>query len=91
MTKFQQDEKGEKSMLLFKLPALPLVRQSISVKGKEKVGSQEASSKGCNLENLSGGYMGKMLVYKSGGVKLKLGENLFDVSCTTWPLNLHVA
>lgn len=29
---------------------------------------------------MPGGYMGKMLVYKSGAVKLKLGETLFDVS-----------
>ncbi|XP_054812439.1 uncharacterized protein LOC129313405 isoform X2 [Prosopis cineraria] len=75
------DKKEEKQMLLFQLPALPLVKQLASGKGKEKVGTSEASMKGCNnLEELSGGYMGKMLVYKSGAVKLKLGENLFDVS-----------
>lgn len=32
------------------------------------------------MEELPQGYMGKMLVYKSGKVKLKLGETLFDVS-----------
>ncbi|KAK4256340.1 hypothetical protein QN277_009220 [Acacia crassicarpa] len=74
-------DEEEKRMLLFQFPALPFVKQSASVKGKEKVGtSSEASIKGRNLEDLSGGYMGKMLVYKSGAVKLKLGENLFDVS-----------
>ncbi|GMH18280.1 hypothetical protein Nepgr_020121 [Nepenthes gracilis] len=34
----------------------------------------------CTLEELYGGHVGKMLVYKSGAVKLKLGEILFDVS-----------
>ncbi|XP_028796805.1 DNA-directed RNA polymerase III subunit rpc4-like [Neltuma alba] len=74
------DDRDGKKMLLFQLPPLPLVKQPASVKGKEKLGTSEASIKGCNLEDLSGGYMGKMLVYKSGAVKLKLGENLFDVS-----------
>nr|GMC65772.1 DNA-directed RNA polymerase III subunit RPC4-like isoform X2 [Ipomoea batatas] len=32
------------------------------------------------MEELPGGYMGKMLVYKSGAVKLKLGNILYDVS-----------
>ncbi|GAB2213377.1 hypothetical protein Droror1_Dr00021412 [Drosera rotundifolia] len=35
---------------------------------------------GCSLEEFPQGYMGKMLVYKSGKVKPKLGEALFDVS-----------
>lgn len=73
-------------MLLLQLPALPLVKQSVSKKGKEKVGTvttSEASTKGCNLEDLPGGYMGKMLIYKSGAVKLKLGETLYDVSPST--------
>ena len=55
----------------------------MSKKGKEKVGTPTASEglvKGCNLEELSRGHMGKMLVYKSGAVKLKLGEVLLDVS-----------
>ncbi|XP_058082351.1 DNA-directed RNA polymerase III subunit rpc4-like [Magnolia sinica] len=36
--------------------------------------------KGCRLEELPAGFMGKMLVYKSGAVKMKLGDTLFDVS-----------
>ena len=73
-------------MLFFQLPALPLVKQPVSKKGKEKVGTKTASGgfmKGCSLEELSGGYMGKMLVYKSGAIKLKLGETLYDVSSVT--------
>lgn len=74
-------------MLLFQLPpTLPLVKRSASVKGKEKVGSSTSSNgtgapaKGSRLETLSSGYIGKMLVYKSGAVKLKLGDVLYDVS-----------
>ncbi|CAK9135138.1 unnamed protein product [Ilex paraguariensis] len=59
---------------------------SAYTKGKEIVGNsistgnESASSKGCSLEELPGGYMGKMLVYKSGAIKFKLGETLYDVS-----------
>ncbi|KAJ7982536.1 DNA-directed RNA polymerase III subunit RPC4 [Quillaja saponaria] len=80
-------EKGEeKKMFLFKLPALPLVKQSMSVNGKEKVGTSTSlggsggAKKRCTLEQLPGGHMGKMLVYKSGAIKLKIGETLYDVS-----------
>ncbi|KAK6155887.1 hypothetical protein DH2020_010135 [Rehmannia glutinosa] len=38
------------------------------------------SSKISGLEDLPKGYIGKMLVYKSGDVKLKLGDILYDVS-----------
>ncbi|KAJ0969325.1 hypothetical protein J5N97_022202 [Dioscorea zingiberensis] len=36
--------------------------------------------KGCTLKELPAGFMGKLLVYTSGAIKLKLGETLFDVS-----------
>lgn len=36
--------------------------------------------KTCRLEELPSGFMGKMLVYKSGAIKLKLGDTLYDVS-----------
>lgn len=50
--------------------------------GSSSVIPQRRSSptKGCSLEDLPAGYMGKMLVYKSGAVKLKLGDTLYDVS-----------
>ncbi|KAI8537173.1 hypothetical protein RHMOL_Rhmol09G0004500 [Rhododendron molle] len=44
---------------------------SVAVKGKEIMSS---------LEGLPGGYMGKMLVYKSGAIKWKLGDVVYDVS-----------
>ncbi|KAL2457398.1 RNA polymerase III RPC4 [Abeliophyllum distichum] len=59
---------------------------STDMKGKEILGSSMyqrsayGSRKGSSLEDLPGGYMGKMLVYKSGAVKLKLGDVLCDVS-----------
>ncbi|XP_061369038.1 uncharacterized protein LOC133311921 isoform X2 [Gastrolobium bilobum] len=65
------------------LPALPLVKQSVSIKGKEKIGTSTVSrdpTNRSNMEDLPSGYMGKMLVFKSGAIKLKLGETLFDVS-----------
>ncbi|KAH1140944.1 hypothetical protein GLYMA_12G006000v4 [Glycine max] len=72
----------QQRMLFFKFPTLPLVKQTN--KGKEKIGkstvSQEATKSKSALEELPRGYMGKMLVYKSGAIKLKLGETMFDVS-----------
>ncbi|XVE56405.1 hypothetical protein DITRI_Ditri04bG0006200 [Diplodiscus trichospermus] len=81
-------EEGEREKLFFfQLPAsLPVLKQSASTKGKEKAESSVsserfgASNTGHKLEELPGGYMGKILVYKSGAVKLKLGETLYDVS-----------
>ena len=74
-------------MLFFHLPnTLPMFKRSASRKGKEKVGSTvssqstDVSSRGCKLEELPGGYMGKMLVYKSGAIKWKLGDTIYDVS-----------
>lgn len=50
-------------------------------KGMEIVGrSMLSRKKNEHLENLPAGYMGKMLVYKSGAIKLKLGDILYDVS-----------
>ncbi|XP_052152092.1 uncharacterized protein LOC127770417 isoform X3 [Oryza glaberrima] len=35
---------------------------------------------GSKLKDLPGGFMGKILVYRSGKVKMKIGDSLFDVS-----------
>lgn len=62
-------------MIFFQLPAvLPLSKPDM------ETSSSRGAKKGCKLRELSGGYMGKLLVYKSGKVKMKFGENLFDVS-----------
>ncbi|KAM1368334.1 hypothetical protein PS1_001681 [Malus domestica] len=82
-------EEKEKAKLLFiQLPSiLPSTsKPAATAKGKEKVGSstsQESTGspeKGCSLEELPAGYMGKMLVYKSGKVKLRLGDTFYDVA-----------
>lgn len=79
-------ESEEEKLFFFQLPAsLPFLKRSAR-KGKEKVESHTSlesggiSKKSCSLEELPGGYMGKMLVYKSGAIKLKLGDSLYDVS-----------
>ncbi|KAB2020164.1 hypothetical protein E1A91_D07G050800v1 [Gossypium mustelinum] len=81
-------EEGDKQkMLFFQFPGnLPRIKQPVSKKGKEKAEHSVSSDrfgalkKGCRLEELPEGYVGKMLVYKSGAVKLKIGETLFDAS-----------
>ncbi|KAL6541722.1 hypothetical protein OROGR_011208 [Orobanche gracilis] len=77
-------------MLSFQFPSnLPFdsSRASRASKGKEIATSSVSrdsghhpSRNGCSLEDLPEGYMGKMLVYKSGAVKLKLGDLVYDVS-----------
>ncbi|TYJ25415.1 hypothetical protein E1A91_A07G048700v1 [Gossypium mustelinum] len=79
-------QEGDKQkMLFFQFPGnLPRIKQPVSKKGKEKAEHSVSSDrfgalkKGCRLEELPEGYVGKMLVYKSGAVKLKIGETLFD-------------
>lgn len=75
-------------MLFFELPApLPLGKKSVSLKGKEKATSTTATGQPpklgtCAMKDLPKGFLGKMLIYKSGAIKLKLGEILYDVSAT---------
>ncbi|CAH8384657.1 unnamed protein product [Eruca vesicaria subsp. sativa] len=64
----------KKQMLFFKLPdCLPVTKQPTA---KRSSVSERSSA----FEGLPEGFMGKMLVYKSGAVKLKLGDILYDVS-----------
>ncbi|KAF5732284.1 DNA binding protein putative isoform 2 [Tripterygium wilfordii] len=78
------EESTKEKMFFFQLPAkLPFVKRLASAKGKEKAessGRKGAPVTRCSLEELPEGYMGKMLVYKSGAIKLKLGDCLYDVS-----------
>ena len=59
-------------MFFFQIPT-PLPMDKQSNKGKEKIGtstvSGEATKSKNALEELPRGYMGKMLVYKSGAIK----------------------
>lgn len=67
----------EKKLIFFQLPAtMPIPNQSVKTEGKPLKNASKASS----LNEVPAGSMGKMLVYKSGVVKLKLGDHLFNVS-----------
>ncbi|KAL8539568.1 hypothetical protein ACS0TY_001249 [Phlomoides rotata] len=70
-----QSKAPEKSLKGKGIAGLNLNSSVSGTKGKE-TGAKEV----CSVEELPKGYMGKMLVYKSGAVKLKLGDVLFDVS-----------
>ncbi|KAI3519573.1 hypothetical protein L1887_08783 [Cichorium endivia] len=84
------EKDDEKRMILFKFPQkLPLDKQTkpvpVNAKGKEKVNSssfkeRDPSNRSSDLNELPNGHVGKMLVYKSGAIKFKLGDVLFDVS-----------
>ncbi|KAK9060833.1 hypothetical protein SSX86_021539 [Deinandra increscens subsp. villosa] len=80
------EEDLEKKLIFIQLPpALPLPKQSVKTEGggsasrSKPLKDTEQPSKGCNLNELPAGVMGKMLVYKSGAVKLKLGDHLYNV------------
>ncbi|KAL5718673.1 hypothetical protein ACHQM5_011551 [Ranunculus cassubicifolius] len=73
------EEHDDVRMLFLQLPAsFPLLKRPSSVKGKETVNSM--TKVGHGLNELPAGLMGKMLVYKSGAVKMKLGNIIYDVS-----------
>ncbi|KAD5961318.1 hypothetical protein R6Q59_014263 [Mikania micrantha] len=85
----ESGDDDKKHILFFQFPEqLPLDRAPVSLKGKEKARSsssltEDASNKWLGLKDLPNGHMGKLLVYKSGAIKLKLGDNLFNVSSGT--------
>ncbi|KAF2287142.1 hypothetical protein GH714_038407 [Hevea brasiliensis] len=70
------------SMFFLQLPpTLPMINRSATADGLDvKESSRSSVEKTCKVEDLPAGQMGKMLVYRSGAVKLKLGETLYDVS-----------
>ncbi|GAV72782.1 RNA_pol_Rpc4 domain-containing protein [Cephalotus follicularis] len=80
------EENQEQSMIFLQLPpAMPITKRSATEDGHEQTNSSRprrdgrAKGKTCALDELPAGFMGKMLVYKSGAVKLKLGNILYDV------------
>ncbi|KAJ0909792.1 putative DNA-directed RNA polymerase III subunit RPC4 [Helianthus annuus] len=79
------DDGDKKQLIFFQFPEhLPLDQVPDSSKGKETAGSStNASNKRVGLKDLPNGHIGKMLVYKSGAIKLKLGDIIFDVSSGT--------
>lgn len=75
-------------MLLFTFPpCLPRPTNAKSKETDDKLKAVEESvksekGKDMSLKEFPEGYMGKMLVYRSGAVKLKLGDIQYDVSQT---------
>ncbi|KAI3704935.1 hypothetical protein L1987_75164 [Smallanthus sonchifolius] len=66
------DDNENKHIILFQFPEkLPLDQVPVG------------SSSSFGLKDLPNGCIGKMLVYKSGAIKLKLGDTVFDVSSGT--------
>ncbi|EXB38927.1 DNA-directed RNA polymerase III subunit RPC4 [Morus notabilis] len=82
------EENPETSMILLQLPPImPLMKRSANTAaGQEATKSSpapvvaQATHKACALHELPAGFMGKMLVYRSGAIKLKIGDTLYDVS-----------
>ncbi|XP_021912397.1 uncharacterized protein LOC110826110 isoform X1 [Carica papaya] len=81
------EDNAEPKMLFLQLPpTLPLLKRPAKANGHEvgdssrPSGGARTTEKTCGLDDLPAGLMGKMLVYKSGAVKLKLGDTLYDVN-----------
>ncbi|KAI7751752.1 hypothetical protein M8C21_018237 [Ambrosia artemisiifolia] len=78
------EEDLEKKLIFIQLPTtLPLPKKPVQTEGvgsSKPLKDTEPPLTGCNLNELPAGLMGKMLVYKSGAVKLKLGDHLYNVS-----------
>ncbi|RLN25574.1 DNA-directed RNA polymerase III subunit RPC4-like isoform X1 [Panicum miliaceum] len=75
----QQEQDSKERMFLFQLPkSLPLPRRSSNI--VERKGKGKEVKEGSNLQQLPQGYLGKMLVFKSGKIKMKLGDVMFDVN-----------
>ncbi|XP_039854818.1 DNA-directed RNA polymerase III subunit RPC4-like isoform X3 [Panicum virgatum] len=76
-----QEQDSKERMFLFQLPkSLPLPRRSSNIVERKGRATGEEVKEGSNLQQLPQGYLGKMLVYKSGKVKMKLGDVMFDVN-----------
>lgn len=81
------EENLEPTMFFLQLPpTMPIEKRSTAADGPELPDSSRSplvarsSKKMCALDELTAGFMGKMLVYRSGAVKLKLGDILYDIS-----------
>ncbi|XP_017618672.1 uncharacterized protein LOC108463242 [Gossypium arboreum] len=76
------EENLEPMMLFLQLPpTLPIIKaghEGASSSGSSR--TVRSAKKTCGLTELPAGLMGKMLVYKSGAVKLKLGDTIYDVN-----------
>ena len=81
----------EDQILFFQLPSfLPLSKAALTAPVKTSEGGSitsigksstktEHTGSATWLENMPSGHMGKLLVYSSGAVKLRLGDTLYEV------------
>ncbi|XP_065850404.1 uncharacterized protein [Euphorbia lathyris] len=80
------EENVEATVFFLRLPPnFPMIKRSATADGNEvkersATPKEHAVEKTCKSEDLPEGIIGKMLVYRSGAVKLKLGDTPFDVS-----------
>ncbi|KAK9705536.1 hypothetical protein RND81_07G064400 [Saponaria officinalis] len=81
------EEDLEPKMLFFQLPrGLPMTKRAAAVEAEASAsnskppGGANPVERPCGFNELKSGLMGKLLVYKSGAVKLKLGDTEYDVS-----------
>ncbi|XP_062149048.1 uncharacterized protein LOC133857735 [Alnus glutinosa] len=86
------EENQEASMFFLQFPpTMPTVKRSDTADvpevtdssrppGLRRTGVAHTVNKTCALNDLPAGFMGKMLVYRSGAIKLKLDDTLYDVS-----------
>ncbi|XP_048490720.1 uncharacterized protein LOC104883429 isoform X2 [Beta vulgaris subsp. vulgaris] len=79
------EQTSEPRMLFLQLPkTLPMIKRTAAAAGQASTSSSKPPSgpnlveKAAGLKDLEAGLMGKMMVYKSGAVKLKLGDTLYD-------------
>ncbi|XP_061995841.1 uncharacterized protein LOC133713824 [Rosa rugosa] len=79
-----KEENRATSMFFLHLPpTLPILKQPAGqqvTSSSGAPGGAHNTEKPCSLGELPAGFMGKMLVYRSGAIKLKLGDTLYDVS-----------
>ena len=86
MVDWQEDNQETNIFFLQLPPMVPVTEQSSTAEGMEAANSLEQNKgsqppqKTCTLNEFPSGSMGKLLVYRSGAVKLKLGNIVYDVS-----------
>lgn len=72
---------NEEELFFFQLPeVLPFSKRPSSGADQKSNSPVENANTAANLKDLPSGRLGKMMVYRSGKVKMKIGDTLFDVS-----------
>ncbi|XP_074562268.1 uncharacterized protein LOC141818713 isoform X2 [Curcuma longa] len=76
-----QEKSAAKQMFFFQFPpTLPSVKKPAADGGSRSTSELEKQfTNGCKLEDLPEGLIGKIMVHRSGKMKMKLGDTLFDV------------